>query len=98
MKIDTLPLRQGLPGRLDSHLAAQILGFDPFHIPILVARKLIRPLGHPPENAPKYFARDYIVALASDQAWLAKASDSLVAHWKHRNANKQPKGREEGGI
>lgn len=77
-----------LPGRVDSHQAAKLLGFSSDHIPILLAKRLLKPLGHPPKNAPKYFARDYLAGLTRDQMWLAKASDALVNHWAHRNGKK----------
>jgi hypothetical protein len=70
-------------------MAAALLGMEEHHIPILVKARLLKPLGNPPHNAPKYFARDYIFALAADEKWLAKASDTLVDHWARRNGNKE---------
>lgn len=77
-----------LPGRLTAPQAAVLLGVEENHIPILVKARLLKPLGNPPRNAPKFFARDYIIALAADETWLAKASDALVSHWAKRNAKK----------
>jgi len=78
-----------LPGRLMAWMAAALLGMEEHHIPVLVKARLLKPLGNPPHNAPKYFSRDYILALAADEKWLTKASDALVEHWARRNGNKR---------
>ncbi len=78
-----------LPGRLCAWMAAALLGMEEQHIPILVKARLLKPLGNPPPNSCKYFARDYILALGRDDKWLAKASDALVAHWATRNSRKK---------
>src|SRR5690348_14832214 len=43
------------PGRLTKEQAAWFLGFCPEDITILVARGLLRPLGHPAHNGQKFF-------------------------------------------
>jgi hypothetical protein len=78
-----------LPGRVGAVHSAALLGMEPQHLPILVAARLLKPLGNPPHNAAKYYARDHILALAADEKWLARASDALVAHWSNRNARKK---------
>jgi hypothetical protein len=45
-----------LPGRLNTTEAAVLLGFQEHDIPVLIAGKLLTPLGRPAPNAPKYFA------------------------------------------
>lgn len=80
-----------LPARLTAWMVAALLGLEEQHIPILVKARLLRPLGNPPPNAAKYFARDYVLALATDEKWLARASDALVDHWARRNHNKERK-------
>jgi hypothetical protein len=45
-----------LPARLNSTEAALLLGFQEHDIPALLAAGLLRPLGKPAQNAPKYFA------------------------------------------
>lgn len=77
-----------LPSRLCPWQTAALGGFEPQHMPILVAARLIHPLGNPPPNAPKYFARDYVLSLFADERWLERASDALVQHWATRNAKK----------
>ena len=78
-----------MPARLTAWMTAAILGMEEQHIPILIRARLLKPLGNPPNNGQKYFARDYILRLASDEKWLARASDSLVAHWALRNSKKE---------
>lgn len=78
-----------LPARLAAWMVAALLGYEEAHIPILVKAKLLKPLGNPKRNAPKYFARDYILALASNSRWLDRASEVLPSHWAERNAKKK---------
>jgi hypothetical protein len=75
-----------LPARLTLDQTAILLGFNAGDITILMAAKLIKPLGHPPQNGPKYFALCEIDLLRADAGFLAKASDALVRHWRRRNA------------
>ena len=77
-----------LPGRSCAWQGAAILGIEPQHMPILVAKRLLKPLGNPPPNAPKYFSTKYLLRLADDERWLERASDALVEHWATRNAKK----------
>lgn len=74
-----------LPARLTVEQAAWYLGFSPGDISILVAAKLLKPLGHPPANGQKYFASCELERLRNDADWLAKACDALVRHWRKRN-------------
>ena len=71
-----------LPGRLNSPQTAALLGFQPHDIPVLVAKKLLRPLGKPVPQAPKYFAAPEIEKLATDPVWLGKAAQAMCDHWK----------------
>ena len=52
---DLLSLRN-LPARLEVEEAGWYLGFAPPAIPILIRAGLLKPLGHPARNGPKYFA------------------------------------------
>src|SRR6266436_9836087 len=67
-----------LPARVPTELAAKYLGFRTEHIPVLIAAKLLRPLGRPPDSAPKYHALCVLQKLANDPLWLSKASDAIV--------------------
>lgn len=77
------------PARFCAWHSAAVLGCETHHIPILVKAKLLKPLGNPPRNAPKYFSRDYILRLASDERWLTKMSEALVEHWANRNSKSE---------
>ena len=74
-----------LPGRLNTEETAWCLGFAAHDIPILVANKLLKPLGNPPPNGGRYFAGSDIDRLRSDSKWLDKASALLIKHWRVKN-------------
>lgn len=76
------------PARLSAEEAAWYLGFSPHEIPILIAKGLLKPLGRPPSNGPKYFATATLAELHRDAKWLARASDAIVEHWRFKNARK----------
>jgi hypothetical protein len=42
-----------LPARLDAKLTALVLGFQEHDIPVLIAAKMLKPLGKPVPNATK---------------------------------------------
>lgn len=86
------------PGRSCSWQAAAILGVETQHIPILIGTRLLKPLGNPPANAPKYFFTKYLLRLAEDERWLERVSDALVEHWASRNAKKRKPGRKSGRV
>jgi hypothetical protein len=73
------------PARLNAEQAAWYLGFSAHEIPILVSEGLLKPLGHPAKNAPKFFALTILEELRRDVKWLAKACDAISEHWKYRN-------------
>jgi hypothetical protein len=77
-----------MPARLTVEQTSWYLGFGSKEIPVLVAAKLLKPLGHPPTNGQKYFASCELERLRNDADWLAKASDALVRHWRKRNSTK----------
>jgi hypothetical protein len=77
-----------LPGRLTADQTAWVLGFDSTAVPVLVAAKLLKPLGRPPATGHKYYATCEIERLRNDPEWLAKASDALVRHWKRKNESR----------
>jgi hypothetical protein len=78
-----------LPARLRVEDAALLLGFSVHEIPILVARGLIKPLGHPPVTGVKYFSSLALEELRKDHKWLAKASDCIVQYWQEVNQNRK---------
>jgi hypothetical protein len=57
---------------------------------------LLKPLGRPPSNGPKYFGAAVLEELRRDQKWLARASDAIVEYWKTRN-DRMDGGRQNSG-
>ena len=76
--------------RVTAEEAGWILGFSAHEIPMLVAKGLLKPLGHPAHNGPKYFATAELEELCRDRKWLAKASDAIVGYWQNKNSRKNP--------
>lgn len=74
-----------LPARLMVPQVAALLGFQRHDIPVLVGRKLLRPLGKPAPTAVKHFAARDIEQLAADSAWLSKATQAISETWQFRN-------------
>jgi hypothetical protein len=74
-----------LPARLNTSQTAAVLGFSDHDLPILVLKKLLRPLGKPVLNSTKYYAARKIESLAGDVAWLCKATHAVSEHWQNKN-------------
>ena len=74
-----------LPGRLNTSDTAVLLGIHEHDVPVLVAARLLLPLGKPAANAPKYFAAVEVTARAKDCEWLAEATKVLAKHWLRKN-------------
>jgi hypothetical protein len=66
-----------------------LLGFQEHDIAPLVAAKLLKPLGKPAPNAPKYFAAVEIAERAGDWEWLTEATKALGKYWLRKNQRKQ---------
>jgi hypothetical protein len=77
-----------LPGRLTAEQAAGYLGVSPHEMPILMARGLLKPLGHPAINAQKYFLAATLQELKRDEKWFGKACDAIGEYWRNKNARK----------
>jgi len=82
-----VPIR--LLGRLTAKQTAAVLGFEPHDIPFLIRGKLLKPLGNPALNAPKFFCAREIVEYANDPAWLDKATRIVSRNWKERNERRR---------
>ena len=80
------------PARLSAEETAWYLGFSPHDIPILVSNGLLKPLGHPRDNAVRFFAFVTLQELRTDPKWLARATDTMIEHWRDKNARKTKKG------
>jgi hypothetical protein len=87
-----------LPGRLNTLEAALLLGFQEHDISLLIAAKLLVPLGKPASNAPKYFAAVEIAERASSSEWLSSATRLLAKHWFQKNQRKKISKLEKRGV
>jgi hypothetical protein len=86
------------PARVTAEQAGWILGFSDKEIPILVAEGILKPLGRPARNGPKYFATAELEELRRDRKWLVKASDAIVGYWVNRNSRKNSTSHEENRV
>lgn len=84
-----LALLGQLPARLTSEQASWVLNCQPHDVPVLVAAKLLKPLGNPLPNCVKFFATLELLELTKDRAWLAKLTNTLTQHWQHKNRRKK---------
>ena len=84
---DLLSLRR-LPSRLGVVDAAILLNISEHVVPILVRAGLLKPLGHPPPNAVKYFRAVELLDCASDRKWLSQMCDVIYQHWQKINLDR----------
>lgn len=77
------------PARIPVQAVAWILGLEIHHITVLIAARLLVPLGNPARNAPKYFATSDVLLRRSDSRWLGKVTDALTQHWKTKNSRRR---------
>lgn len=78
-----------LPARLTVEQAAWVLNCQPHDVPVLVASRLLKPLGNPPPNGIKFFAAADVVERINDRTWLAKVTNAVNQHWQKKNARKK---------
>jgi hypothetical protein len=78
-----------VPARLTAEQAAWVINCQPSDVPILVAARLLKPLGNPPPNSVKFYAASELLELVKDRAWLAKVTNALNQHWQKKNAAKK---------
>ena len=78
-----------LPGRLNTSEAAVLLGFQEHDMALLIAAKLLVPLGKPAPNAPKYFAAVEIMDRIVNAEWLSAATKVISKYWRKKNQQKQ---------
>ena len=74
-----------LPARLDVNQVAEVLGFLPHEIPMLLKTGLLKPLGKPAANGHKFFCTAEVSSLSENREWLDKATRAVAKHWKDRN-------------
>jgi hypothetical protein len=73
------------PARLVAEQVAWVLNCQPHDVPILVATRLLKPLGNPPVNGIKYFSASDVLELSNDRGWLTKATNAITQHWQKKN-------------
>jgi len=78
-----------IPARLTAEQTAWVLNCQAHDVPVLVAARLLKPLGNPMANSVKYFATVEILELAKDRTWLAKATNAVGQNWKERNLQRK---------
>ncbi len=91
-----LSLLGQLPARLTVEQAAWVLNCQPHDVPVLVAAKLLKPLGNPPANGIKFFCAADLLEQIKDRSWLVKMSNAVNHHWHNQNAKR--KGRSVNGL
>jgi hypothetical protein len=84
-----LSLGDKLPLRLDSEQVAWLLNCEEQHVTFLIAERLLKPLGKPPQNSKKFFSTAKVLERRSDESWLAKVSDAIHGGWKKKNATRK---------
>jgi hypothetical protein len=84
-----LSLLGQLPARLTVEQAAWVLNCQPHDVPVLIAARLIKPLGNPPPNGIKFFATAEVLESAKDRCWLMKVTATINQHWQKKNQRKK---------
>src|SRR5579872_2327171 len=84
-----LSLLGQLPARLTAEQAAWVLNCQSHDIPILVASRLLKPLGNPAPNGIKFFATADVLELAKDRSWLSKITNTVNQHWQRKNVRQK---------
>ncbi len=90
-----LTLLGELPARLTVEQTAWVLNCQPHDMPILVAARLMKPLGNPPPNGIKFFATVDVLELIKDRGWLVKVTTAINQHWHMQNARKKSRAMDE---
>ena len=78
-----------IPARLTAEQAAWVINCQPQDMPILVAARLLKPLGNPAANGIKFFAASELLERVKDRAWLVKVTNAVNQHWQKNNASKK---------
>jgi hypothetical protein len=74
-----------LPARLDVNQTAEVLGFLPYEICVLMRFGLLKPLGKPSRNGHKFFCAAEILELSQNREWLEKATRAVAKCWHEKN-------------
>ena len=85
-----LSIHGQLPARVTAEQAGWLLNCQAHDIPIIVAARLLKPLGNPPQNGIKYFSTAEVLELSKDRSWLVKLTNATTQHWQRKNARRTP--------
>ena len=85
-----------LPARLTAEQAAWVLNCQAHDVPILVAARLLKPLGNPQANSVKFFSPTDLLDLIKDRAWLVKVTNAVSHHWRGQNERRKGRSAEVG--
>jgi hypothetical protein len=77
------------PARLTAEQVACMLNCQRHDVPVLVAAKLLKPLGNPLPSNVKFFAALEVLEQARDRTWLARMTSAPNQHWQKKNAAKR---------
>jgi hypothetical protein len=80
-----LTLLGQLPARLTAEQAAWVLNCQAHDLPVLVATRLLKPLGSPAANSTKFFATADLLEQIKDRNWLARVTATINQHWQRKN-------------
>ena len=78
-----------MPVRLTAEQVSWFLNCQTHDVPILVAARLLKPLGNPAANGIKFYSTAELQELVKDRAWLVKISNAVNDHWQRNNAAKR---------
>lgn len=84
------------PARLNVEQVAWLLGCQLHDVPVLIAAKLLKPLGNPPQNGIKFFATAELVEQMKERNWLTRVTVAINQHWQRKNAHKSNRARNNG--
>jgi hypothetical protein len=84
------------PARLTAEQAAWMLNCQLHDIPVLIAARLLKPLGKPPANGIKFFATQDVIEAAKERNWLNKVTMTISQHWHKQNTAKKNRVRNDG--
>jgi hypothetical protein len=59
-----------------------VLNCQPHDVPILVAARLLKPLGNPWPNGIKFIASADLLELTKDRVWLVNVTNAVNQHWR----------------
>ena len=84
-----LVLLEQLPARLTVEQTAWVLKCQPHDVSILVAARLLKPLGNPPSNGVKFFASKEVLEFAKDEKCLHRVRVAIYQRRHTRNERKK---------